>query len=76
MTDKTVAIGELFTAEELDRAKALYVAADPGTFARRCAEEIVAPILARINEKTGQENDARYLAYAIEYAMDQTRVRT
>lgn len=31
--------------------------------------EIIEPNLARINRALGQENDARYLAYAVEYAV-------
>ena len=31
----------------------------------RVTREVIAPILAEINKKSGQENDARYLGYAI-----------
>jgi hypothetical protein len=32
-------------------------------------EEIIKPNLKAINEKLGQENDPRYLAYVVEYAL-------
>ena len=62
-------IGDLFTPEEIARARALHAEASPGTFARRCAEEVVGPALPRIDRLTGQGNDALYLAYALEFAL-------
>lgn len=32
-------------------------------------EQIIEPNLERINKALGQENDARYLAYAVEHVM-------
>jgi hypothetical protein len=32
-------------------------------------EEVIKPNLVAINEKLGQENDPRYLAYMVEYAL-------
>lgn len=65
------AIGDIFTPAEIDLARDLYAKAPAGTFAARCAAEIVAPALPRINARLGQENDARYLAYALELALSQ-----
>jgi hypothetical protein len=36
-------------------------------FVTAIEREIIAPVLPRINAALGQENDARYLAYAVEY---------
>jgi hypothetical protein len=36
---------------------------------RLIAERIIAPNLERIDRSTGQDNDAMYLAYAVEYAL-------
>lgn len=66
-------LGDLFTAEELDRAATLRDSCEDHEFASRCASEIVEPVLPRINRATGQENDARYLAYAILNALGQVR---
>lgn len=38
-------------------------------FHKRVLAEIVEPNMAEINRKLGQENDAGYLAYAVEYIM-------
>lgn len=69
---KTIKIGDIFTNQELEAAKKLYQqVSDAGThdFATRCAKEIITPILPRINAKTGQENDAKYFAYMLEYLL-------
>jgi hypothetical protein len=34
-------------------------------------DEIIKPNMTRINAALGQENDADYLAYAVEYVMNQ-----
>jgi len=44
---------------------------DDNTFARRLAEQVIAPNLKAINARLGQENDARYLAYVVELALYQ-----
>jgi len=69
MTQAT--IGEIFTSDELERAQRLYETCPAGTFATRCAAEVVTPALPRINARLGQENDAKYLAYALEMALAQ-----
>jgi hypothetical protein len=65
-------LDQVFTVIELNRALALYRECQRDTgkrFNTLCAEEIVSPVLDRINQTTGQENDANYLAYAIEFAL-------
>jgi hypothetical protein len=42
--------------------------------ARRICDEVIAPNLAEINRKLGQENNAMYLAYAVEYVLTQIKV--
>ena len=68
MADRTITLGELFTDAEIERAKALYLRCAPGTFARTAAEEVVTSAIPRINRVTGQENDAKYWAYQLEFA--------
>lgn len=66
---KMAKLTDFLTRDEIERAVKLYVEATPGTFAPRCEAEIVKPILARINTTLGQENHAKFIAYAIEFAL-------
>jgi hypothetical protein len=64
-----VTMEELFTNEELHRARALYVSyndADRGDFQREVCDHIVTPKLNKINEYTGHDNSAEYWAYCLE----------
>lgn len=71
MTNKTVTLAQILTEAEIAQAVKLYQEAEPGTFARRCAAEIIEPVIGRINQALGQENSALYLAYAVEYILIQ-----
>lgn len=73
--NKVVSIVDFLTESEIRKAMTLYKSASPGTFARRCDEEIIKPVLPRINAKLGQENDPRYLAYAVEHVFNQSRAK-
>ena len=42
-----------------------------GQFAKEVEKQIIAPNMDRINKRLGQENDSRYLAYAVEYIFTQ-----
>lgn len=66
---KTFTLPDILTTDEIARAVALYATAKPGTFAKRCAAEIIEPVLPRINAKLGQENNAAYLAYGVQYVL-------
>jgi hypothetical protein len=70
---KLIAIGEVFTEAELKAATKLFGECKPGEFNKRVIEQIVEPALPRINEVTGQANDARYWGYALEFALTQQR---
>jgi hypothetical protein len=62
-----VTMEELFTNEELHRARALYVScndADHNVFRREVCDHIVRSKLIKINEYTGHDNSAEYWAYA------------
>ncbi len=65
---KSVTIGELFIVPELKLAQKIWTK-DRHNFHQRVKDEIVTPAMVRINATTGQENDAAYLAYALEYAI-------
>lgn len=62
---------DFLTATEIQKARKIYREAETGTFASRCAKEIIEPVLERINKAFGQENDARYLAYLVEHSFNQ-----
>jgi hypothetical protein len=66
-------LGDLFTLDEIKRARELYTKCSPGTFNKRVVEEIVRPIMPRINRATGQENDERYMGYLLEYVISQLK---
>ena len=67
---KAMTIGELFTDAEVRKAAALYKKLHgTGQFAAAVCEQVVQPNMERINKTTGQENDAMYLAYALEHVL-------
>ena len=72
MNQLAITVDQILTREELLRAMSLYETCLEGTFAKRCDEEIITPVLARINATLGHENDSRFLAYAVEYVMRKT----
>jgi hypothetical protein len=69
MQVKTLSIGQILTPAEMTKAIRLYKHCESYQFAKRCADEIISPVLDRINKISGQENDPKYLAYCIEYAI-------
>ena len=70
---KTIPVGAILTQKEMKEALKLYDTAENHRFAERCAAEIIGPVIDRINKDSGQENDPRYLAYCIEYAILKSR---
>jgi len=74
-TKKKVRLSDFLTVEELVEAIKMYRETGEGTFANKCAEEIITPILSRINAKLGQENHPLFLAYMVEYALIESGVK-
>lgn len=66
---KTVALAEILSPSEIERAKELYREDSDESFNSRLVRELIEPNMARINAATGQENDARFIGYAIEYCL-------
>lgn len=67
---KMAAIQDFLTIEEIAQAAELYKKlGGSGTYAATVDAEIITPNLERINKALGQENDSRYLAYAVEFVM-------
>lgn len=62
---KIVSLRDFLTSDELDKAIELYTYHRPA-FHNRCRDEVIKPVMDRINADLGQENDPDYLTYAIE----------
>lgn len=74
---KTVALADIFTPSEIERAREMYRQESDESFNVRVVRELIEPNMARINAATGQENDARFVGYAVEYClMGETRKPT
>lgn len=72
---KSITLPDFLTEDQIESAQALYMKfKGTGRFAEECAKQIIQPNMAAINEKLGQENDAKYLAYACEYVFGQMRL--
>ena len=68
---KTVTLPQFLTDAQIAQAARLYKAHGMDATARIQAQ-VIEPNMAAINEKLGQENDARYLAYAVVYVFSQS----
>lgn len=69
---KHMTLPDFLTDEQIESALALYKKfKDTGRFAEECAKQVIEPNMAEINRKLGQENNAKYLAYACEYVFGQ-----
>ena len=67
---KTMTLPQFLTDAQIAQAAKLYEAHGMDATAKICAE-VIEPNMAAINKKLGQENDARYLAYAVVYVLSQ-----
>lgn len=75
---KQVAITDFLTPAQIEQCLALWRQHKGfvGTaFINELVEKVIAPNLLEINRKLGQENDARFLAYAAGYIISQTQGR-
>lgn len=66
---KAVTIADFLTGAQVRQCIALYKECKGRGFAQLCCDQIIKPNIAEINVKLGQENDPKYLAYAVEYVM-------
>lgn len=64
----------IFTPKEHKAILDLYKEAKEGTFAKRLAEEILPPIIPRINKSLGNENNPLFWAYVIEHNIKENRL--
>ncbi len=65
-----ISLNDFLTDAEIQKARQLYETYPPN-FAKKCAVEIIQPVLGRINKKFRQQNEAMYLAYVVEFVMMQ-----
>lgn len=63
---KTFALGDLFTETELEEAHKIYLEGGGEHTLNYALTKFVEPRMEHINQVTGQENDARYIAYMLE----------
>jgi hypothetical protein len=70
---RLITVAEFLTPAEIVRAARLFRTTPPEAFAATVEREIITPNLARIHAALGQANDARYLAYVVEYAIRKGR---
>jgi hypothetical protein len=61
----------LFTGAMVTEAMRLYRETRTGSELHRKLTALIAPHMEQINKNLGQINDTEYLAYAIEYALNQ-----
>jgi hypothetical protein len=66
---KTVTLADFLTDAEIEHAVRLYNSPMVGVSTHLIDEQIITPNIERINKALGQENDPRYLAYMVEYAI-------
>ncbi len=66
-----ITLTDFLTETQIQECLALYEAHDhaKGSFASVVCERVIEPNMAAINAKLGQENNPKYLAYAVEYLL-------
>lgn len=68
MNPKTITLPEFLTEAQITKVTLLYEI-DGIDATEQILERVIEPNLATINAKLGQENNARYLAYAVVYVL-------
>ena len=64
---KTITIGDFLSPDEILAAYRLY-RANPDEFHKECLKQVIEPVMDRINRDLGQENNASYLTFCVEFA--------
>jgi hypothetical protein len=73
VTQKTITLPEFLTDGQIDKAVRLYEAHGHWDSVAKIQAQVIEPNMAAINVKIGQENDARYLAYAVVHVLSQRK---
>jgi hypothetical protein len=66
---RTITLKDILHDREIKQAIALYKRVQPHKLNAALVDKLIAPNLDRINRDLGQDNDARYLAYCVEYCL-------
>jgi hypothetical protein len=68
-------VTDLFTTDDLNRAMILFIECKntKDDFNARCANEVVRPIISRVNAHTGHYNIAEYWGYCLEHYLRSVR---
>jgi hypothetical protein len=68
-------IADLFTTDEINRAMILFIECKntKEDFNARCANEMVWPIISRVNAHAGYNNIAEYWVYCLEHYLRSVR---
>jgi hypothetical protein len=69
---KNVLLTDFLTCHQLGQALSIYKENLPANRVNIIQQKVIEPNMGEINRKLGQENDPRYLAYAVVYVFDQT----
>lgn len=69
---KTITLRDFLTSRQIEQARQIWRKNKQP--AALIAKEVIAPNMAEINKKLGQENDARYLAYLCEHQFNRSAV--
>jgi hypothetical protein len=67
---KTMTLPQFLTDSQIAHAVKLYEAHGMDAVGK-IQTQVIEPNMSAINEKLGQENDGRYLAYAVAYVLSQ-----
>ena len=67
---KQASLSDFLMSDQIDKALCIW-REDNANFHKRVVDEIIMPALPDINRKLGQENNADFLAYAMEYVFNQ-----
>lgn len=68
--ERTVSIKDFLSTVQIRKAIAIYKR-KPANLHKELLEQIILPNMAEINRKLGQENNPDYMAYAVEFALNE-----
>jgi hypothetical protein len=72
---KMMTLPQFLTEDQIAQALRLYETHDVSEACEQILTRVIEPNMAAINAKLGQENDARYLAYAVVHVLSQLEER-
>ena len=70
----TVTIRDYLTDDEIRQGIEMFKTSS-SNFARKFADEVISPVIQRINTKLGQQKDPLFLAYAVQFVIEKVAIR-